>query len=52
MTYRDVRLAHASLTINVVLAHDPVAVMDALATFEAANTGNIRTKRVCRVIGV
>lgn len=52
MTYRDVRLAHASLTIDVVLAHDPVAVMDAFATFEAADTGNIRTKRVGRVIGV
>lgn len=41
MTYRDVRLTHASLTIDVVLAHDPVAIMDAFVTFEAANTGNI-----------
>jgi hypothetical protein len=52
MTYSDVRLAHASLTIDVVLAHDPVAIMDAFAAFEAANTGNVCTERVGRAIGV
>jgi hypothetical protein len=40
------------LTINVVLAHDPVAIVDAFATFEAANTGNICTERVSWVIRV
>lgn len=52
MTYSDVRLAHSPLTIDVVLAHDPVAIMDAFATFEAANTGNICTERISWVIGV
>lgn len=51
-TYRDIGLAHAAATVNVILAHDAIAVLKTLAALESAESVHSRTEDIGRVVWV
>lgn len=52
MTYRDIGISHAAATINVILAHDAIAVLDALMALETTDIADMSTQNIGRVVGI
>jgi hypothetical protein len=48
----DVGFTHATATIDIVLAHDAVAVVNTLAALESAQIAHGRTGKIDRVVGI
>lgn len=57
-THRDKGFAHATPTINVILAHDPIAIMNSLTTLKSARVARIeggkvrRGHTICRAVRI
>lgn len=51
-TYRNERLSHTTLPLNVVLARDLVAVLHALTTLETETRNSVSSKRIGGIIRV
>lgn len=50
--YRDKGFVHAALSVNVILAHNLVAVLHALAALESADPSRIPSEGVRWVIRI
>ena len=53
-TYSNIRLVHTALSVNVVLAHDPITIVQTLAASKTTNGTDVRakTKLIGRVIRI
>lgn len=51
-TYRNVGLAHATATVNVILGNDAVAIMETLPTLKSPRRRISSIKHVCRMFRV